>query len=403
MRSRHAVATGLAERTSEVFGAVAEASFPVDTTLGMSTETNGPGGAAAERTGGRPLPVSGASRPRVLFICGSINQTTQLHEIARELPEIEAWFTPYSCDGFLERLRRLGLLGFTILGGPWRRDCVDYLNRQALPIDMDGAGGPYDLVVTCSDLVVPRNVRRQPLLLVQEGMTDPEGLGFRLRKIFPSLPLWVAGTAGTGLSGLYDTFCVASPGYRDLFVRKGADPRRIAVTGIPNFDDCRGYLINDFPHRGYVLVCTSDARETWKLDNRRRFIRRAVAIAAGRPLIFKLHPNENVARSTREIERHAPGAMVFTQGSAEEMVANCEVLIVQYSTLAYVGLALDKEVHAYADLEQLRRLLPLQGGGAARHIAGACRALLGQPTGGVAEIPGTLRSSPSSRGRQVAA
>jgi hypothetical protein len=208
------------------------------------------------------------------------------------------------------------------------------------------------------------------------------------------LPLWVAGTAGTGLSGLYDTFCVASPGYRDLFVKKGADPQRIAVTGIPNFDDCRAYQSNDFPERGYVLVCTSDARETLKLDNRRRFIRRAVDIAAGRPLIFKLHPNENVARSTIEIQRYAPGAKVFTRGSAEQMVANCEVLVVQYSTLAYVGLALGKEVHAYADLEELRRLLPLQGGAAARHIAGACRALLGQPTGGIVEVSGTLGSSP---------
>lgn len=318
-----------------------------------------------------------STRPRVLFICGSVNQTTQLHEVARQLPEFEASFSPYYCDGFLEGLRRAGVLGFTILGTPWRRDCVEYLERHRLPIDLNGARGPYDLVVTCSDLVVPKNVRGQPLVLVQEGMTDPEGFGFRLRKLFPALPLWVAGTAGTGLSGLYDTFCVASPGYRDLFVRKGADPRRLAVTGIPNFDDCRAYLDNDFPHRGYVLVCTSDARETLKLDNRRRFIRRAVAIAAGRPLIFKLHPNENVARSTREIARHAPGAEVLTRGSAEQMVANCEVLIVQYSTLAYVGLALGKEVHAYADLEQLRRMLPLQGGGAARNIAGACRQLLG--------------------------
>jgi hypothetical protein len=363
----------------------------------MSTETNGAGANAGERAGervsARLLPASGGVRPRVLFICGSINQTTQMHQIARELPEIEAWFTPYYCDGFLERLRRLGLLGFTILGGPWRRDCMDYLEQRALPIDMDGARGPYELVVTCSDLVVPQNVRGRPLLLVQEGMTDPEGIGFRLRKIFPSLPLWVAGTAGTGLSGLYDTFCVASPGYRDLFVRKGADPRRIAVTGIPNFDDCRAYQSNDLRERGYVLVCTSDARETLKRDNRRRFIQRAVELAAGRPLIFKLHPNENVARSTREIRRHAPGAQVFTRGSAEQMVANCEVLIVQYSTLAYVGLALGKEVHAYADLEELRRLLPLQGGGAARHIAGACRALLGQPAGGVVDVPGTLWSS----------
>jgi hypothetical protein len=56
------------------------------------------------------------SRPRALFICGSINQTTQLHQIARELPELDATYIPYYCDGILEVLRRLGALNFTILG-----------------------------------------------------------------------------------------------------------------------------------------------------------------------------------------------------------------------------------------------------------------------------------------------
>src|SRR5215471_3632897 len=84
---------------------------------------------------------------RVLFICGSINQTSQMHQIARELPEMEAHFTPYYCDGGLELMRRAGMLGFTILGASWRRDCVDYLEREGLPIDLNGAQGPYDLVL----------------------------------------------------------------------------------------------------------------------------------------------------------------------------------------------------------------------------------------------------------------
>jgi hypothetical protein len=58
------------------------------------------------------------------------------------------------------------------------------------------------------------------------------------------------------------------------------------------------------------------------------------------------------------------------------MVANCQILIVQYSTLAYVGLALGKEVMAYADLDELRRLLPVQGGRAAESIASVCREVL---------------------------
>ncbi|MBC8132408.1 MAG: hypothetical protein H7X95_05450, partial [Deltaproteobacteria bacterium] len=311
--------------------------------------------------------------------------------------EVEAWFTPYYCDGFLEMLRKAGLIDFTILGRPWRADCVKYLQQHALPIDYAGAAGNYDLVVTCSDLVVPRNVRKNRLILVQEGMTDPEQFLYWLRKIL-RLPLWASGTSGTGLSRLYDRFCVASPGYRDLFVSKGAPSERIVVTGIPNFDDCARYRNNTFDRDGYVLVCTSDTRETLKRDNRKKFIARAVEIAAGRPMIFKLHPNENWERNSREIRRQVPDADIHTTGCAEEMVANCDVLIVQYSTLAYVGLALNKEVHAYADLEELRHLLPLQGGMAARNIAHVCRQLLHSST-----IDGPPTHPPTLKGRLVSA
>jgi hypothetical protein len=350
----------------------------------------------------RPSLAEGAGRARVLFICGSINQTTQMHQVARAWPEIEAHYTPYYCDGFLEICRRLGWLDFTILGDAWRSDCLAYLNEQRLPIDHEGAGGPYDLVLTCSDLVVPRNVRTNRLVLVQEGMTDPENFLYHLRKLL-ALPLWASGTSGTGLSGLYDRFCVASAGYRELFVRKGAPRERIVVTGIPNFDDCARYANNSQPRRGYVLVCTSDTRETLKFDNRKRFIRRAVDLAAGRPMIFKLHPNENRERNAREIREGAPGAEIRVTGCAEEMVANCDVLIVQYSTLAYVGLALGKEVHAYADLAELRRLLPLQGGMAARNIVAVCRELLGDSTASVAGTSGTRPSAPRLRVGRFAA
>lgn len=321
-------------------------------------------------------------RAKALFICGSVNQTKQMHKIAAELPELDAHFTPYYCDGHLEVLRRLKLCDFTVLGWPWRKDCMRYLRRNGLPMDFEGRRyqDEYRLVVTCSDVVVPQNIRGKPLVAVQEGMTDPERVWFWARKLLPFIPRWTAGTAWTGSSNLYDRFCVASEGYRDFFIkRKGADPRKVAVTGIPNFDDCARYRDNQFPHHGYVLACTSDARETLKLDNRTRFIRSVLALAAARgnrQVIFKLHPNENWERSTREIRAVAPDALVLTSGSAEEMVANCAVLVCQYSTLAFVGLALDKEVHSYFDVDELRRLLPKQGGQAARAIAQVCRAVL---------------------------
>jgi hypothetical protein len=317
-----------------------------------------------------------ARRRKVLFVCGSLNQTTQMHQIARELTECDHGFTPYYCDGPLEWLRCMRLLEFTILGFKLRARCLDYLERNDLPIDFEGQAGGYDLVLTCSDLVVPGNVRGKPVVLVQEGMLDPATLGFRLCKRFSFLPLWIGGTSTTGLSGRYDRFCVASDGYRDLFVANGAAADRLLVTGIPNFDDCRRYLRNQFPHRNYVLVCSSDARETFKRDDRRRFIEKCLWVARGRRLIFKLHPNEDAVRATAEIKRWAPEALVYSHGSAEEMIANCDVLITQYSSTVFVGLALGKEVHSYFEAAELRRLMPVQNGRAARNIADACRELL---------------------------
>jgi len=310
-----------------------------------------------------------------------------MHQIARQLPDCEPAFTPYYVDGLLELARRARLLEFTVAGEKLRRRCLAYLERHRLPLDVGGGGGGmagkaggYDLVLSCSDLVVPRNLWRRRVVLVQEGILDPAGLPFRLCRRFPVLPRWLAGTSTTGLSGRFERFCVASEGYRDLFVGNGVDPARIVVTGIPNFDDCRRYADNDFPYQGFVLVCSSDARETWKRDDRRAFIARCRKVAAGRLLIWKLHPNENIARATREIETLAPGTLVYATGSAEEMIANCDVLLTQYSSTAFVGMALGKEVHSYFSADELSRLLPLQNRAAAQNIAAVCRELLAVET-----------------------
>lgn len=321
--------------------------------------------------------LSLAKNPRVFFICGSLNQTTQMHQIACALPECSASFSPYYGDAFLTKLRELGLVEPTIGGNKLRQRCLDYLTEHELDVDMDGKRGGYDLVVTCSDVIVPKNVRRLPLVVVQEGILDPDNYLAQLVRRFPNaLPRWLAGTAATGLSGLYDCFCVASEGYREQFIANGAPAERVVATGMPNFDDCARFLDNDFPYRGYVLVCTSDARETLKLEDRRGFIRKAVSLAGGRELIFKLHPNENARRASAEIKTWAPGARVFATGPTEHMIANCDVLVTQFSSVVFVGLALGKQVHSHHPLEMLRRLMPLQNKSAARNIARECRRLL---------------------------
>jgi hypothetical protein len=315
-------------------------------------------------------------RRRILFIGGSLNQTTMMHKVGLHLTDHACYYTPFYSDGLLRWMTERRLLEFTVLGGAMRRDTDRYLTIHSLPRDERGLRGDYDLIVTCSDLIVQRNVRHKPIVLVQEGMTEPEGPMYYLVKAL-RLPRWLASTATTGLSRAYSRFCVASEEYRDYFIAKGAPADRIVVTGIPNFDDCRRYLVNDFPHRGYVLVATSDARETFKRDNRSRFLTQAQELVAGRPVIFKLHPNENVERATREIVGLFPGAPVFSSGNTNHMIANCEALITQWSSVVYIGLALGKECHSYFDLDELRRLLPLQNGGAsARNIAAVCEEVL---------------------------
>ena len=312
-------------------------------------------------------------RKKILFICGSVNQTSMLHKISQHLPEYEHYFTPFYVEGFLEKLRRWKMLEFTGVGYKLAGRCLDYLHTRGLQVDYGGNAHDYDLVVTCSDLFIQSNVRDRRMILVQEGMTDPETLIYHLIRRF-DLPLYLGSTSTTGLSHAYDYFCVASEGYREHFLRKGIDPETIRVTGIPNFDNCESVLENDFPHHGYVLAATSDARETLKRENRREFIEECLRIANGRQLIFKLHPNEKVERATAEIERWAPGALVYATGNTDEMIANCDVLITKFSTVVYVGLALGKEVYSYFDIDELRRLLPIQNAGiSARVIAQVCR------------------------------
>lgn len=314
-------------------------------------------------------------RKKALFICGSMNQTTQMHKISEALSDFQATFTPYYATGLEGRLIALGLANMTIAGKKMADRCLSYLRHHDLAIDYGGASNDYDLVLTCSDQIIPENIRDRPTVLVQEGMVDPTTLLFHVWRHFRRFPRWLAGTACNGQSGLYDRFCVASEGFRDYFVRYGADPDKIVVTGIPNFDNCRAYAEVPFSHRNYVLVCTSDMRETFKFDNRARFIRRAIDIAKGRKMIFKLHPNEH-PRAEEEIRRQVPDALILREGSAEVMVAHADVVVCQLSSLALVALALDKELHSYFDLDHLERLRPLQNQCAAERIASVCRELV---------------------------
>jgi hypothetical protein len=267
-------------------------------------------------------------------------------------------------------------MDFSILGGQAKKNTLNYLTENNLAIDDEGKQYDYDLIFTCSDMLIQSNIQNKKIILVQEGMTDPEFLGFKLVKNL-NMPRWMGGTSTTGMSNAYYKFCVASEGYKQLFILKGADPSKIIVTGIPNFDDCDQYLNNNFPYKGFVLVATSDMRETYKFENRKKFIKYAVDIANGKQIIFKLHPNENYERAVKEINKYAPGSLVFQKEKIDPMIANCDILITRFSSVVYVGLALGKEVYSDFDLQELKRLLPIQNGGtSSKNIAAVARAIL---------------------------
>ncbi|ALW86654.1 hypothetical protein AUC43_17155 [Hymenobacter sedentarius] len=323
------------------------------------------------------------SRKKVLFLIGSPNQTTQMHQIAQLLAdEFDPYFSQLYYDGwqrgFYRFLLKTGGLDKTIVTGAIKAKADKYLAQHGLANDFEARqyGNTYDLLVCCSDVIVPWPlVRRTKTIFVQEGMTDPLNWWARLIRKLNWMPILAIGTALNGLANCCDIYCVASEGYKAHFAYVGVDRDKLVVTGIPNFDDAEKLRHNDFPHHGYVLVATSDLRETFTPDNRQKFIAHCTRIAAGRPMIFKLHPNEQVDRAVAEIKRYAPpGTLVYTEGNTDHMIANCVELITQYSTVVYVGLALGKPVHSYFDVEDLKRKQPWQNGGtSARRIAAICR------------------------------
>lgn len=315
----------------------------------------------------------------LLFICGSLNQTTMMHKISANLTEFNCYFSPFYAEGLMGAAAQAGLADFSILGGRHRKMTETYLKDAGLRLDFGGKQRAYDAVVTCTDLIVQKNLRGQRLLLVQEGMTEAEDwLYYLVRNL--KFPRFIANTAATGLSNAYDVFCVASAGYRDLFVRKGADPNKIVVTGIPNYDHAQQYLNNDFPHRDYVLVATSSIRETLKYDDRDAFLRRVKQTAGDRKIIFKLHPNENAGRARQEIRKYFADALILSEGNVHHMIANCDRLIAQNSSVVYTALALGKAVDSYLNPDELKKLLPIQNGGkSAERIAEVCRQLVYMP------------------------
>jgi hypothetical protein len=285
-------------------------------------------------------------RKKILFITGSMNQTTQMVQIAQALPKYDCWFSQIFTDApihnFLLKYTKVG--DKTILAQTFRDNAEQYLRSIGYRIDYKAETHKYDLVVYCSDMLIPPRMRHNKLVWVQEGMTDPfTKWSSVVKKLnFPSY--WSGDTSLNGASNKCDIYCAASQGYKDYFTKRGTEGGKIFVTGIPNYDNIRQFLYNDFPHKNYVMVATSDIRETYRKENRLDFIKNCIKIADGRRLLFKLHPNEDIERAVPEIKHNTPkDTMIYWAGNTNHMIANCEELITQYSTVVYVGIALGKK------------------------------------------------------------
>lgn len=314
-------------------------------------------------------------KKKILFLTGSINQTIQMHSISKFLSQFDCYFSQFFSGNLLiAKAIEWGILDTTIMGNPLRKRAEDYILKHKLPNDYKAQINSYDLVVFCSDMLFPKKFLNTKTIWIQEGMIDPYTIlsAFIQKTGIPRY--WSFGTSLNGTSNLCDIYCAASEGYKNYFIQNGTEKRKLIVTGIPNYDNLTQYGQNNFEHQGYVMVATTDMRETYRYENRPQFLLKCVDIAGGRKLLFKLHPNEKKDRAIQEIKENCPAdTLIYTEGPTNEMIANCEELITQYSTVVYTGLAFGKKVHSFFDLEELQEKMPIQNGGrSAQSIAKIC-------------------------------
>lgn len=317
-------------------------------------------------------------KKKILFICGSLNQTTIQHKISKHLDkDYDCYFTAYYGDTWIKWMSENGKLEYTVTGYKSRFWCEEYLKDNNLKIDYRGERNKYDLVYTCSDLIIPKNIRNSKIVLVQEGTLTPENWRYHTVRLLKWSRV-LADTTMFGLSHAYDKFCVMSEGYKKIFIRKGCDPEKIIATGVPNFDNVwEDYGNNDFPHKNFVLSCTSYLRESKLYEDRIGFIKRSVEIAGDKQLIFKIHPKEDMQRAVSEMREHAPNSIIYTEGNTEQMIANCDILVTRYSTVFLTALALGKKVYTDMDSRIFDEITPIQNGGkSAELIANIGRELI---------------------------
>jgi hypothetical protein len=315
------------------------------------------------------------NKKNILCIVGSLNQTTQLHQIARFLDkEYNIFYSQLYGDGLAYKfVAESGFFDNTVLGknSSFTLKSKKYIKENGLVYDYRGEskGIEYDMAIMSTDMVVPKSFISKKTVWIQEGMIDPLTPFARLIKKF-NLPTFLPGnTSLNGTTNIADIYFSASKGYKEYFKSLGTESNKILTTGVPNFDNIAQMKTLEFEYSNYVLVATSDIRELGGNEDRVHFINECVRIADGRQLIFKLHPNENFDKSSREIRENTPAdTMIFNTGSIDPMIAHCHTLITQFSSTVYLGMILGKKIYSYFPIEELEANVPIQNGGTSAEI-----------------------------------
>ncbi len=310
------------------------------------------------------------NKKNILCVVGSLNQTTQLHEIAQFLEdEYNIYYSQLYGDGIAYKfVAESGFFDNTVLGknSSFTLKSKQYIKEKGLSYDYRGQSKDiiYDMAILSTDLVVPKSFLKKKTVWVQEGMIDPLTSLARLVKKL-NLPTFLPGnTSLNGTSNKADIYFAASKGYKEYFNSLGTERNKILTTGVPNFDNIVEMRKLKFEYTDYVLVATSDIRDLGGNEDRIHFIKECVKIAAGKQLIFKLHPNENFEKSSREIRENTPeNTLIYNTGSIDPMIAHCHTLITQFSSTVYLGMILGKKVYSYFPMDELEANVPIQNAG----------------------------------------
>src|ERR1700744_4977730 len=102
-------------------------------------------------------------RKKILFITGSINQTSQMHQISMHLRnDYDCWFSQIFPDSAFLRgiIKHTPFADGTVLAGQFKERSEKYLQEHGLQVDYGGDKHPYDLVVNCSDMIVADKFRK---------------------------------------------------------------------------------------------------------------------------------------------------------------------------------------------------------------------------------------------------